>query len=85
MTVGTSATPVKRIEARILAIRGERVMLDADLAERYGVATKVRVQAVKRNAERFPVDFMCQLTRDEFAGTCHMPSQSMASPCCRVF
>jgi hypothetical protein len=57
----------KRIEARILSIRGERVMLDADLAELYGVATKVLVQAVKRNADRFPLDFMFQLTQEEFA------------------
>jgi len=67
MKVGTPATLVKRIEARILLMRGERVMLDADLAELYGVATKVLVQAVKRNAERFPLDFMFQLTLDEFA------------------
>jgi hypothetical protein len=67
MKVGTPATLVKRIEARILLMRGERVMLDADLAELYGVATKVLIQAVKRNAERFPLDFMFQLTLDEFA------------------
>jgi hypothetical protein len=66
MKIGTPATLVKRIEARILLMRGERVMLDADLAELYGVATKVLVQAVKRNAERFPLDFMFQLTLDEF-------------------
>jgi hypothetical protein len=63
----TPAMLLKRIEARILLIRGERVMLDADLAELYGVATKVLVQAVKRNVERFPPDFMFQLTPDEFS------------------
>ena len=67
MKGGTPTTLVKPIEARILLVRSERVMLDADLAELYGVATKVLIQAVKRNAERFPVDFMFQLTRDEFA------------------
>jgi len=67
MKIGTPATLLGRIEARILLMRGERVMLDADLAELYGVATKVLVQAVKRNAERFPLDFMFQLTLDEFA------------------
>ena len=67
MRVGAPSTLVKTIEARILLVRSERVMPDADLAELYGVATKVLIQAVKRNAERFPVDFMFQLTRDEFA------------------
>lgn len=53
------------ISRRILTIRGQRVMLDADLAEMYGVPTKVFNQAGKRNAERFPEDFMFQITRDE--------------------
>jgi hypothetical protein len=51
----------ERIERAILLIRGEKVMLDADLAALYGVATRVLVQAVKRNADRFPPDFMFQL------------------------
>jgi hypothetical protein len=67
MKVNTTSALDKPIEARILLLHGERVMLDADLAELYGVGTKVLIQAVKRNAERFPVDFMFQLTRDEFA------------------
>lgn len=50
-----------------MALREQRVLLDADLAELYGVQTKVRVQAVKRNLARFPQDFMFQLTVDEFA------------------
>lgn len=54
------------IEGRILALRGQRVMLDADLAALYGVPTKVLVQAVKRNAQRFPADFMFQLTAQEW-------------------
>ena len=62
-----SLIPVDRIEKAILLIRGQKVMLDADLAELYGVETKVLVQAVKRNLERFPEDFMFQLSQEEFA------------------
>jgi len=58
---------VLRIEQRILIIRGQKVMVDADLAELYGVPTKALNQAVKRNAERFPPDFMFQLTAAEKA------------------
>jgi len=50
-----------------LSLRGQKVILDADLAELYGVATKVFNQAVKRNAERFPEDFMFQLTAAEWS------------------
>jgi len=57
--------PVERIEKAILLIRGQKVMLDADLAALYGVETRVLVQAVKRNIERFPEDFMFQLSREE--------------------
>ena len=57
--------PPERIERSILLIRGGKVMLDADLAEIYGVTTKVLNQAVKRNAVRFPEDFMFQLTEIE--------------------
>jgi phage regulator Rha-like protein len=57
--------PIERIERSILLIRGEKVMLDADLAEIYGVTTKVLNQAVKRNAIRFPEDFMFRLTATE--------------------
>jgi len=58
--------PIERIEAKILLIRGQKIMLDKDLAELYGVETKVLIQAVKRNIERFPEDFMFQLTKEEF-------------------
>jgi len=54
------------VVAKILFIREQKVMLDQDLAELYGVATKVLTQAVKRNADRFPEDFMFQLTKQEF-------------------
>ncbi|MDO9040217.1 MAG: ORF6N domain-containing protein [Bacteroidota bacterium] len=54
------------IQNKIYTIRGERVMIDRDLAEIYGVETRVLNQAVKRNSERFPSDFMFQLTDIEF-------------------
>jgi len=57
--------PMERVEDRILSIRGHRVMLDADLAELYGVPTKRLNETVRRNAARFPEDFMFQLTADE--------------------
>jgi len=60
-----SLVVAESIEMRILTIRGQKVMLDADLAELYGVPTKVLNQAVKRNADRFPEDFMFQLTAAE--------------------
>jgi len=56
---------IERVERRILLIRGHRVMLDADLAELYGVPTKVLNQAVKRNPIRFPLDFVFRLTPKE--------------------
>ena len=59
--------PVERIENSILVIRGEKVMLDADLAILYGVSTKWLNEQVKRNRDRFPVDFMFQLTENEKA------------------
>jgi hypothetical protein len=59
--------PLVRITNSILILRGHRVLLDADLATLYGVATKVLLQAVKRNQERFPQDFMLQLTAEEWA------------------
>lgn len=60
--------PIERIEQAILLIRGEKVMLDADLAVLYGVDTRSLVQAVKRNLSRFPPDFMFQLTSEELDG-----------------
>jgi len=57
--------PAERIERAILFIRGHKVMLDVDLAELYGVQTKALNRAVKRNLERFPEDFMFQLTSQE--------------------
>src|SRR5262245_51174221 len=57
--------PVTLIERRIYLIRGQKVMLDSDLAELYGETTKRFNQQVSRNPKRFPNDFMFQLTKDE--------------------
>ena len=66
MPDSVSLIPAERIEHSILLIRGQKVMLDRDLAALYGVPTKVLNQAVHRNAKRFPTDFMFQLNADEF-------------------
>jgi hypothetical protein len=68
--------PAERILHAIHVFRGERVLLDADLALLYGVETRVLIQAVKRNLERFPGDFMFQLTENEWAD---LKSQSVIS------
>ena len=56
---------IERIEQAIFLIRGQKVLLDADLAQLYGVETKILNKAVKRNLDRFPEDFMFQLTAEE--------------------
>ena len=68
MTRSSEQSPLlaERITDAIILVRGEKVMLDADLAALYGVETKALVRAVKRNASRFPGDFMFQLTSAEF-------------------
>ena len=58
--------PQQVIESKIFIIRGKKVMLDKDLAVLYGVETKMLNRAVKRNLERFPEDFMFQLTKEEY-------------------
>ena len=63
----SSIVPLEAIERRIFLVRGMKVMLDADLAEFYGVPVKVLMQSIKRNHYRFPSDFMFQLSKDEFA------------------
>src|SRR3972149_5037266 len=68
--------PADRIRHAILLVRGQRVMLDADLAALYDVPTGALVQAVQRNISRFPEDFMFRLTRDEAAA---LRSQSVIS------
>ena len=68
-TAPTAPVPALQphIARHILSLRDQRVMLDAELAALYGVETKVLVQAIKRNIERFPADFMFQLSTEEFA------------------
>ena len=61
-----SLVPQERIENLIILVRGQKVMLDQDLATLYGVETRKLVQSVKRNIDRFPEDFMFQLTKGEF-------------------
>lgn len=63
--MATAAVPLERIEQRIYLIRGEKVMLDADIATLYETPTRVLNQAVRRNPDRFPADFMFQLTPEE--------------------
>lgn len=65
MSEDTSIIPIERVEQSIYLIRGHKVMLDRDLAALYGVETKVLNQAVKRNADRFPSDFVFRLSDDE--------------------
>ena len=67
-TVSKLPVPIHLVERRIYVIRGQKVMLDADLAVLYRVPTKSLNLAVKRNADRFPEDFMFQLTDNEVAG-----------------
>lgn len=61
----TNLIPIEKIEKSIYLIRGEKVMLDRDLASLYGVETGALNRAVKRNLQRFPLDFMFQLTPEE--------------------
>jgi ORF6N domain len=80
--------PIERIKTRILSIRGHRVMLDADLAVLYGVTTGALNQAVKRNAERFPSDFMFRLTVEEGAylkSQIVISNRSTSSSCERLY
>ena len=67
MTGQKAIIPIGQIEQRILLIRGQRIMLDADLASLYGTTTKRLNEQVKRNLRRFPEDFMFQLTTKEWA------------------
>ena len=57
---------IDKVESKIYLFRGKKVMIDSDLAELYGVETKVLLQAVKRNKDRFPEDFMFQLGHEEY-------------------
>jgi hypothetical protein len=72
----TAQGSTSSIEHRILTIRGERVILDRDLAKLFGVESRILGQAVKRNIRRFPADFMFQLSPEEFE---HWKSQVVIS------
>ncbi|MBM4156437.1 MAG: ORF6N domain-containing protein [Lentisphaerae bacterium] len=65
--MSATLVPADRIESRILLLRGQKVMLDRDLAVLYGIPTKALKQAVRRNRDRFPEDFMFVLTLQEDA------------------
>lgn len=67
MKKSKAAVPAISVENKIYSFRGQNVMLDSDLAELYGVETRVLVQAMKRNIDRFPADFMFRLTADEMS------------------
>ncbi len=72
-----SIIPIERIQQCIYLVRKHKVMLDRDLAQLYGVETKVLNRAVSRNIDRFPEDFMFQLDRDEFENLrCHFGTSS---------
>jgi hypothetical protein len=72
----TQVVAIERVAGSIRVVRGQRVLLDFDLAALYAVETKVLLQAVRRNLERFPADFMLQLTADEWSS---LRSQIVAS------
>jgi hypothetical protein len=76
MNESLATIPIERIEGVIFLIRGEKVMLDRDLAELYGVETRALNQAVRRNFERFPPDFMFELTREEIMGISQIVTSS---------
>jgi len=76
MPKATAILPADRIESRILLVRGEKVILDSDLAELYGVTTKRLNEQVKRNKDRFPADFMFQMSSAE---TEYLRSQTATS------
>jgi hypothetical protein len=63
----TVTDPLAEVAGRILVVRGQRVLLDSDLAQLYGVSTKAFNQAVRRNRGRFPADFLIDLTNQEVA------------------
>jgi len=95
----TTTVPIESIVSKIVFIRDEKVMLDRDLAELYGVETGALNRAVKRNTERFPEDFMFQVTGEEAevlrcqtgiskpgrAVICLMCLQNKELRCCHLF
>lgn len=77
MADGRAVVPLEDILRRIHLVRGQRVVLDSDLASLYGVATRVLNQAVKRNSLRFPADFLFRLSRKEAGAIRRLRSQSV--------
>jgi hypothetical protein len=74
------SVPIELIERRIIILRGHRVMLDRDLADLYGIQLKRLNEQVKRNVDRFPEDFMFQLTFDEGRAVLALRSQFAQPP-----
>ena len=66
MTADKGLVPIELIQSKIIVLRDEKVMIDRDLAELYSVETKQLKRAVRRNIDRFPADFMFELTREEY-------------------
>lgn len=77
MTEPQNTHPIQHVQSAILTVRGQKVILDVDLARTYGVPTKVLNQAVKRNADRFPDDFMFRLSKEETENLRRSRSQSV--------
>ncbi len=77
--------PERLIERKIYLIRGQKVILDRDPAEMYGVETRVLNQAVRRNIDRFPDDFMFSLTRDEIMNLSQIVTSSSIKHAPNVF
>ena len=67
----TNIVPIEKVTEKIYHIRGVKVMVDKDLAALYGVKNKVLKQAVRRNIDRFPVDFMFELSKKEYQSLGH--------------
>lgn len=80
-----NAVSIHRIEKMIYVIRGQKVMLDSDLATLYEVETRSFNQAVKRNLSRFPENFMFQLTEDKATEMLHSFSLNLVWPYFQVF
>ena len=78
----TDLVPVEAIVRKIVLVRGEKVLLDRDLAELYGVETRVLNQAVSRNIKRFPEDFMFTLTREEIMRISQIVTSSKSACAC---
>ena len=76
----TQLVPVERVERLIRLVRGEKVLLDADLAVLYGVTTGNLNKSVKRNQQRFPPDFMFQPSEEEAAGLIFQSGRSKQMP-----